>query len=116
ASERIADAAQEMTRIVEDAEEPHPVIAEAPAETDEIVAEARVSEDAPAAGRTIRALSIRTETGMDVLAIQRAGRWIYRPRADFSLQAGDRVLAVGPEDGAAELGGLCRDQGTEEED
>lgn len=116
ASERIADAAQEMTRIVEDEEEPHPVIAEALAETDEIVAEARVSEDAPAAGRTIRALSIRTETGMDVLAIQRAGRWIYRPRADFSLQAGDRVLAVGPEDGAAELGGLCGDQGTEEED
>lgn len=110
ASERIADAAQEMTRLAEAEEEPHPIIAEALSETDEIVAEVQVREGSPAAGHTIRALSVRTETGMDVLAVQRAGRWIYRPRADFGLAAGDRVLAVGPEDGAAELQALCGDE------
>jgi uncharacterized protein with PhoU and TrkA domain len=107
ASERIADAAQEMTWLVEREEEPHPIIAEALAETDEIVAEMSVSEGSAAAGRSLRALSLRTETGMDVLAIQRGGRWIYRPRGSTTLQAGDRILAVGPEDGASELEDLC---------
>jgi uncharacterized protein with PhoU and TrkA domain len=107
ASERIADAAQEMTLLVEREEDPHPIIAEALAETDEIVAEVSVAQGSAAAGRSLRALSLRTETGMDVLAIQRGGRWIYRPRGSTSLAAGDRILAVGPEDGASELEDLC---------
>jgi len=107
ASERIADAAQEMIWVVEREEEPHPIIAEALAEADEIVTECTVAEGSAAAERSLRALSLRTETGMDVLAIQRGGRWIYRPRGSTTLQAGDRVLAVGPEDGATELEDLC---------
>ena len=107
ASERIADAAQEMTWLVEREEEPHPIIAEALAEADEIVAEVVVGEGSAAAGRSLRALSLRTESGMDVLAIQRGGRWIYRPRGSTTLQNGDRVLAVGPEDGATALEDLC---------
>jgi len=107
ASERIADAAQEMTWLVEREEEPHPIIAEALAETDEIVVECTVGEGSSAAGRSLRALSLRTETGMDVLAIQRGGRWIYRPRGSATLQPGDRILASGPEDGATELEDLC---------
>jgi uncharacterized protein with PhoU and TrkA domain len=107
ASERIADAAQEMTWLVEREEEAHPIIAEALAEADEIVTECTVAEGSPAAGRSLRALSLRTETGMDVLAIQRGGRWIYGPRGVTTLQQGDRVLAVGPEDGASALEDLC---------
>lgn len=107
ASERIADAAQEMTRLVEREEEPHPVIVEALAEADEIVTECIVADGSTAAGRSLRALSLRTETGMDVLAVQRGDRWIYRPRGDLTFLAGDRVLAVGPEDGASALEDLC---------
>ena len=44
---------------------------------------------------------------MDVLAVQRGDRWIYRPRGDLTLRTGDRVVAVGPEDGASELEDLC---------
>jgi len=44
---------------------------------------------------------------MDVLAIQRGGRWIYRPRGRTTLLPGDRVLAVGPEDGASALEDMC---------
>jgi uncharacterized protein with PhoU and TrkA domain len=107
ASERIADAAQEMTWLVEREEEPHPVIAEALAEADEVVVEVTVAPGSAAEGRSLRALSLRTETGMEVLAIQRGGRWIYRPRGAATLEAGDRLLAVGPEDGAAALEDLC---------
>lgn len=106
ASERIADAAQEMTRIIENEDEPHPVIAEALAEADEIVVAQTVRAGSPADGRSLRALQLRTETGMEVLAVQRGGRWNYRPRSAFTFATGDRAIAVGSEDGAHELATL----------
>lgn len=117
AAERIADAAQEATRIIESDEAPHPIIAEALAEADEIVAQGTVRPESPADGATLATLSLRTETGMEVLAVQRGGRWIYGPRGAFALQAGDRVIAVGPEDGVedlAEVFGMVEDD--EEDD
>ena len=108
-SERIADAAQEMTRLAEAEDEPHPVIAAALAEADEVVSDAIVAPDSPAQGRTLRELSLETETGMYVLAIQRQGRWIYRPRSDQALGAGDRLLVTGPEEGVELLRALAAD-------
>lgn len=103
ASERIADAAQEVTRVVERDEAPHPIIEEALAEADEIVVASTVHPGSAAVGRTLRELSPRTELGMEILAVQRAGRWNYRPRGGFVFGESDRVIAVGPEDGAGEL-------------
>lgn len=110
ASERIADAAQAMTRLVEDEELPHPVVAQALAEADEIVAEAIVNPHSTAAERTLGELELQTETGMEVLAIERKKRWIYRPRARQVLNADDRLLAIGPEEGAPRLRMLCGDR------
>jgi uncharacterized protein with PhoU and TrkA domain len=101
-SERIADAAQEMTRLVE-SDNPHPVVAAALRETDEIVADAEVHAGAPGVGSTLRELTLETETGMYILAINRGGRWIYRPRSTRVLEAGDRLVATGPEEGVALL-------------
>lgn len=103
ASEWICDAARDMTWYVEKGEELHPVIAMALSEAEEISAETMVAEGSQADGRSIRELQIETETGMFVLAVQRGRRWIYRPRARMVLQAGDRVISVGPEEGAEEL-------------
>jgi uncharacterized protein with PhoU and TrkA domain len=116
ASERIADAAQELTRIVEGDDVPHPVIFEALSETDEIVTEGTVSLGSPADGPSLAELQLRTEIGMEVLAVQRGGRWIYRPRGAFRLAAGDRVIAVGPEEGADELRALFATPGSEQEE
>jgi uncharacterized protein with PhoU and TrkA domain len=51
-----------------------------------------------------------------VLAIQRGARWVYRPRGTFRLQAGDRLISVGPEDGEAELIELAGEQPERDED
>ncbi len=110
ASERIADAAQSMTRIIEQDEQPHPVIAQALAEADEIVAEAIVNAGSQAEDRRIGELSVQTETGMEILAIERERRWVYRPRAGRRLETGDRLLAIGPEEGAPRLRALCGDE------
>ena len=112
-SERIADAAQEMTRLAESEDDPHPVIAAALAEADEIVSDAVVIGGSPAQGRELRELSLETETGMYVLAIQREGRWIYRPRSTRQLSAGDRLLVTGPEEGALRLRALTGDDRVE---
>lgn len=109
ASERIADAAQSMTRLVESDEPPHPVITQALAETDEVVADAYVDASSEAAGRTLSELELHTDTGMEVLALQRGHRWIYRPRSSRHLEGGDRLLALGPHEGVARLRKLTGD-------
>ena len=115
-SERIVDAAQSMTRVIEDEGPPHPIIAVALAEADEIVADAIVARGSAAEGNNLAQLQIHTDTGMEVLAIQRQERWIYRPRRSRTLQAGDRLLAIGPEEGAPRLRDLCGDQRPEGEE
>ena len=108
ASESMCDAARDMTWYVEHGEPLHPVVQLALEETEETSAETLVEPGTPADGHSLKDLRVETETGMFVLAIQRGQRWIYRPRGTFVLLAGDRLIAVGPEEGAAELDALCR--------
>jgi uncharacterized protein with PhoU and TrkA domain len=103
ASEMIFDSAREMTRLVEKGEELHPVIAAALVESDEVGYETVVIQGSPADGRSIKELRVETETGMFVLAIQRGRRWTYRPKAGYVLHAEDRIIAIGPAEGADEL-------------
>jgi len=112
ASESICDAAREMTWYVEHGEPLHPVVQMALEETEETSTEMVVDPGTPADGRSLKQLRVETETGMFVLAVQRGQRWIYRPRAGFVLRAGDRLIAVGPEDGEVELASLCRTGGS----
>ena len=108
ASESICDAARDMTWYVEHGEALHPVVQLALEETEETSAETVVDAGTPADGKSLRDLRLETETGMFVLAVQRGARWVYRPRAGFVLRAGDRLIAVGPEEGEEELAALCR--------
>ncbi|MDQ3981686.1 MAG: potassium channel protein, partial [Actinomycetota bacterium] len=106
ASETIFDSAREMTRLVEKGEELHPVIAMALVESDEFGHETIVAAGSPADGKSIKELSVETETGMFVLAVQRGRRWTYRPKPRFVFEAGDRIIAIGPAEGGEELDDL----------
>jgi uncharacterized protein with PhoU and TrkA domain len=108
ASERIFDAARGMTQLVEAGEELHPVVGAAIEASEEVSVESVVEPGSRAVGATLKELSVQTETGMFVLAVQRGRRWIYRPRPRFQLEAGDRVISIGPEDGIPELEALVR--------
>src|SRR5919197_3766509 len=107
AGETIFDAARDMTWLVEQGEELHPVVRMALEETEEVAVETIVEPGSAAEGHSLKQLQLETETGMFVLAVQRGRRWVYRPRPRFELQAGDRVISIGPEDGADELAGVC---------
>ncbi len=108
ATEAICDAARDMTWYVERGEDLHPVIRMALEETEETGFEALVEAGSQVDGSSPKELRLETETGMFVLAVQRGRRWVYRPRPRFVFQAGDRVIAIGPEEGGEELDSLCR--------
>ena len=106
ASETIAACAMEMVWIVEKGEEVHPVLSAALGESDEIVLKLTVSPGSPADGRTLQALQLETETGMFALAVNRSGRWTYRPRDTYALRGDDSLLATGAPEGLEPLAAL----------
>ncbi|MBA3609843.1 MAG: potassium channel protein [Rubrobacter sp.] len=99
ASETIADCAMEMVWVVEKGEEVHPVLSAAIEESDEVVLKLTVAPGSPADGKSLEALQLETETGMYALAVNRGGRWTYRPRDSYVLHGGDSLLATGAPEG-----------------
>jgi uncharacterized protein with PhoU and TrkA domain len=106
ASETIADCAMEMVWMVENGEEIHPVLSAAVEESDEVVLKLTISASSSADGKTLEELQLETETGMFVLAINRGGRWTYRPRGTYALRAGDSLLVTGAPEGLEPLAEL----------
>jgi uncharacterized protein with PhoU and TrkA domain len=107
AAEEIGDAAQQMVWLVEQGEELHPILAVALGEADEVAVRVPVGRGSAADGASLAALHLETETGFFVLAIRRGGRYLYRPRRDVVLEAGDELIATGPDEGHALLAELC---------
>jgi uncharacterized protein with PhoU and TrkA domain len=107
AAEEIGDAAQQLVWLVEKGEELHPILAIALGDAEEVVVRVPVAPGAPADGRSLLDLCMETETGFYLLAIRRGGRYVYRPRAGVVLQAGDELIATGPDEGHALLAELC---------
>jgi uncharacterized protein with PhoU and TrkA domain len=108
AAEELGDAAQQMVWLVEENEEMHPVLAMAFGDSDEVITRVPVSPGSFLDGRTLAAANLELQTGYYLLAIRRAGRYIYRPRGPVEILAGDELIGSGPDEGRArfaELGG-----------
>ncbi|MGH7425808.1 MAG: potassium channel family protein, partial [Candidatus Methylomirabilales bacterium] len=110
ASESIGDAAQSMVWLIERNEELHPIIAEALGEAEDVVLEADVEGGSAADGKTLDEAEFPEGTGMTVLAILRGGRWQYRPTGRSRLQAGDRLVLIGPSEALDDIQRLLRGQ------
>src|SRR3954462_7372819 len=121
AAEEIGDAAQQMVWLIEEGEELHPILAIALGEAEEVVVRVPVAAGSAADGGSLKELQLETETGFSLLAIRRGGRYLYRPRKNVVLCAGDELIATGPDEGhrlLAELGGyrLIEDEETGEDE
>lgn len=99
AAEDIGDAAQQMVWLVEQQEDVHPILSIALGETDEVVVKLPVAGGARADGAALGDLRLNLEPGFSVLAVQRGGRYFYRPRGAVVLRAGDQLIASGPDEG-----------------
>jgi uncharacterized protein with PhoU and TrkA domain len=106
-AEELGDQANQMVwPIVEDLDL-HPVLAMALGESDVVVVRVPIAQGSTADGASIAGLQLEIEPGFHVLAVLRDGRHIYRPRGYFAFEAGDELIATGPQEGRARLAELC---------
>jgi uncharacterized protein with PhoU and TrkA domain len=116
AAEELGDAAQQMVWLVEQGEEMHPVLGLALGDSDEVIARVPVAAGSHLEGRALREAKLELETGTYLLAIRRAGRYLYRPRGPVRLEAGDELIAIGPDDGRDRLAELAGFRVLEDDD
>ena len=107
AAEEIGDAAQQMVWLIEQNEELHPILALALGDADEVAVRVPVNAGSAVDGRALADLRLETETGFYLLAVRRGGRYFYRPRPEVVLQAGDELIATGPDEGHGMLAEKC---------
>ena len=107
AAEEIGDAAQQMVWLVEEGEEMHPIVAVALGDADEVIARVPVAHGSPLDGLTLKDAQLETETGFYLLAIRRAGRYLYRPRGQRAHRSRRRAHRQRPGRGPARLAQLC---------
>jgi len=101
-TEKIADAAAQIAAVVLRGLEPHQVLKLAIKEAEETVVHAQVSKKSPLVGKTLKEAQVHEETGMWVLCIKRADKWL-RPKPDTVIEAGDLLIASGYAEGEEDL-------------
>jgi uncharacterized protein with PhoU and TrkA domain len=107
AAEDIGDQAQQMVWLIEQHEDVHPILGIALGDSDEVVLRVPVAAGSAADGSKLSALNLQTDSGFSVLAIRRGGRYLYRPRRYVPVEAGDELIASGPDEGRALLAERC---------
>ncbi len=99
AVEKIADAAEDIARIVASDIGIVDDLRKDLRYADEVVSRIKVAEGSPAVQQTLRDLALPVQIGIWVIAIRRGGEWDLDPRADYVIAEGDALLVRGPEDG-----------------
>src|SRR5213596_2576321 len=99
AIEKIGDAASDMARVVQAKLGIPDTLRPDLRHADEIVGRVRVREGSPAVGRSLRELSLPTETGMWLMAVRRGAQWEFDPGPESVVTEGDVLLFQGPEEG-----------------
>jgi len=94
ATEKIADAAAQISEVVLRGIEPHAVLKLSITEAEETVAYAPVANASRLVNKTLGEAQIPEETGMWILAIRRGNKYI-RPKLDSRIEAGDILIASG---------------------
>lgn len=109
----IADAARSIADVVLRGLGKHPVIAMSIKESETTISVAKISEDSILNGKTFAETRLSTQCGMFVIAIKRDREYIFGPGKNNRIEAGDILIAKGPEEGVSYFKGLA--DGTEQE-
>lgn len=102
ATEKIADAAAQISEVVLRGIEPHPVLKLTIEQAEETVTYAQVAQNSPLVNKTLREARIPEETGMWALAIKRGDKCV-RPKPESKIEAGDIIIASGYAEGEESL-------------
>ncbi|MFI5384361.1 MAG: potassium channel family protein, partial [Methanosarcina thermophila] len=85
----------------------HPIITLAVRNSEEVITRLQVEKCSPIVGKTFYELKLETETGLHVMAIKRDDRWVYAPKGNTVIQAGDMLIARGSRIGEGALIEMC---------
>jgi uncharacterized protein with PhoU and TrkA domain len=107
ATEKIADAAAQISEVVLRGIEPHPVLQLSIRDAEETVAYVPVAKGSPLVDKTLTEARIPEETGMWILAIRRGNKSI-RPKPDSRIEVGDVLIASGYAGGVESLKKLSK--------
>ncbi|WP_462273341.1 potassium channel family protein [Methanohalophilus sp.] len=107
ASEAISDAAYDIADTVLRDIELHPIITLAVRGSDEVITRVVVEDCSPIVGDTLGELQLATETGVHIMAVKRAGRWLYSPSARTRVEGGDILIGRGSRTGEEALLEMC---------
>ncbi|HSJ50949.1 MAG TPA: TrkA C-terminal domain-containing protein [Actinomycetota bacterium] len=99
AIEKVGDAASDIGRVVEARLGIPDALRRDLRHADEMTARVKVREGSAAIGRSLRDLSLPTETGMWVMAVRSGLDWQFDPGPEDVVTEGDVLLVRGPEEG-----------------
>jgi uncharacterized protein with PhoU and TrkA domain len=94
----ISDAAADIAGIVLHDIGIHPIVREVFQRTEEHLARVQISENSIFAGKTVEALDLAAEVGVDIIAIRRGRHWMINPEKEVVLPE-DVIVARGTESG-----------------
>ena len=100
AAEEIANAAASIAEVVLRGLGEHPVIQMSIQESEVTIERATVSDDSILVGKKFGDIRLGSISGMYVIAIKRGNQFIYGPDKFTTINAGDVLIARGPEESA----------------
>ena len=116
AMESITDSAAEVSEIVLEGIDPHPVFDIAMRDTEDIISRVDIKPGSILIDKKLAELKLETKVGIDILAIKRSGKLIYDPGDQDFLRKDDIVIVKGSEEGVDKLRDLAGEEETEEEE
>lgn len=95
--ERVSDAALELAESSLRSDLLSSLLSEAFEESEEVIMRIKIPKGSRLEGKTMAELDLEGETGAQIIAIRKAGgeRWIYYPKGDIPLEAGDVLILKG---------------------
>jgi uncharacterized protein with PhoU and TrkA domain len=109
----IAESAKSIADVVLRGLGEHPVIAMSIKESETTISLGKISPNSVLVGKTFGGICLSTLSGMFVIAIKRDRNYIFGPGKNYRMEAGDVMIATGPEEGVPYFKDLC--DGTEKE-
>jgi uncharacterized protein with PhoU and TrkA domain len=103
ATDKISDAAADITSIVLQEIGVHPIIREAFQKVEEHLTRARVEPISILAEKKLEALELAARIGVDIIAIRRGKEWIIDPNGEETVLEGDVLIARGSPSGIDEV-------------
>ena len=94
-SKMVASAARNMSELVLEGAELHPIVKEALQASEESITREAVSTRSILKNKTLGDVRLRSNTGINIIAIRRGDKWIFYPNKYTTILENDILIGVG---------------------